>query len=81
MSANSVCANCVIPWHRQLKADTRVQGRDADKAQGYIAALDNARSEDKWSDVPELIRKVTKHAPHRKCMFTFNGCRLVSANE
>ncbi|PCH02586.1 Tetratricopeptide-like helical [Penicillium occitanis (nom. inval.)] len=43
-------------------------GRDADKAQGYIAALDNARSEDKWSDVPELIRKVTKHAPHRKCL-------------
>ncbi|QGA16829.1 hypothetical protein EYB26_004499 [Talaromyces marneffei] len=43
-------------------------GRDADKAQSYIAALDSARSEDKWSDVPELIRKVTKHAPHRKCL-------------
>ncbi|EED18194.1 filamentation protein (Rhf1), putative [Talaromyces stipitatus ATCC 10500] len=68
MSANSVCANCVIPWHRQPNADGVFQSRDADKAQGYIIALDNARSEDKWSEVPELVRKVTKHASHRKCL-------------
>ncbi|CRG87083.1 Protein FAM193A [Talaromyces islandicus] len=42
--------------------------RETDKAQGYIDALDNARSEDKWSEIPELIRKITKHAPHRKCL-------------
>ncbi|KAH8702530.1 putative filamentation protein [Talaromyces proteolyticus] len=42
--------------------------READKAQGYIDALDNARSEDKWGEIPELIRKVSKHAPNRKCL-------------
>ncbi|KAL1968970.1 hypothetical protein VTN77DRAFT_804 [Rasamsonia byssochlamydoides] len=45
-----------------------MSGRETEKALGYITALDNARSEDKWNEVPELIRKVTKHAPHRKCL-------------
>ncbi|OJJ48870.1 hypothetical protein ASPZODRAFT_139827 [Penicilliopsis zonata CBS 506.65] len=40
---------------------------DPEKAQRYIAALNNARCHDRWDEVPELIRKVTKHAPHRKC--------------
>lgn len=42
------------------------QGRE-EKAQRYIALLDEARANTKWSEVPELIRKVTKHAPQRKC--------------
>ncbi|KAL1984442.1 hypothetical protein VTN96DRAFT_9136 [Rasamsonia emersonii] len=45
-----------------------MSGQETEKALGYITALDNARSEDKWTEVPELIRKVTKHAPHRKCL-------------
>lgn len=42
--------------------------RVQDKAHRYIAALDNARCQDKWDEVPELIRKVTKHAPHETCL-------------
>ncbi|ETN40623.1 uncharacterized protein HMPREF1541_04900 [Cyphellophora europaea CBS 101466] len=44
-----------------------MSGRD-DKAQRYIALLDDARVDAKWSELPELIRKVTKHAPQRKCL-------------
>ncbi|KAG0155752.1 hypothetical protein PDIDSM_2925 [Penicillium digitatum] len=43
-------------------------GGNAEKGQGYIAALDQARSQGKWDDLPELIRKVTKHAPQRTCL-------------
>ncbi|KAL1851137.1 hypothetical protein Plec18170_006461 [Paecilomyces lecythidis] len=39
-----------------------------DKAHRYITALDDARCQDRWSEIPELIRKVTKHAPERKCL-------------
>ncbi|KAE8354322.1 filamentation protein [Aspergillus coremiiformis] len=42
--------------------------RDSEKARRYIAALDNARCQNKWDEVPELIRKVTKHAPQRTCL-------------
>ena len=43
------------------------QGRD-DKAQRYIGLLDNARVNGNWSEFPELIRKITKHAPERKTL-------------
>ncbi|KAJ5381285.1 uncharacterized protein N7496_003713 [Penicillium cataractarum] len=42
-------------------------GGNAEKGQRYIASLDQARAQGKWDEVPELIRKVTKHAPHRTC--------------
>ncbi|KAJ9207122.1 hypothetical protein DTO164E3_396 [Paecilomyces variotii] len=45
-----------------------MSGKDTDKAHRYIAALDDARCQDRWSEIPELIRKVTKHAPERKCL-------------
>ncbi|KAL4928681.1 putative filamentation protein (Rhf1) [Aspergillus undulatus] len=44
-----------------------MQARESEKGQRYILALDNARSQNKWDEVPELIRKVTKHAPHKTC--------------
>ncbi|KAI3232469.1 hypothetical protein DTO012A9_1062 [Penicillium roqueforti] len=43
-------------------------GGNAEKGQGYIAALDQARSHGKWDELPELIRKVTKHASQRTCL-------------
>ncbi|PYH42029.1 putative filamentation protein (Rhf1) [Aspergillus saccharolyticus JOP 1030-1] len=43
-------------------------GRDSDKGHRYISALENARCQDKWDEVPELIRKVTKHAPQKTCL-------------
>ncbi|KAJ5958308.1 uncharacterized protein N7479_005458 [Penicillium vulpinum] len=43
-------------------------GGNADKGQGYIAALDQARSQGRWDELPELIRKVTKHAPQKTCL-------------
>ncbi|KAH0270562.1 hypothetical protein KCU91_g7973, partial [Aureobasidium melanogenum] len=41
---------------------------ESDKAQRYIASLNAARLNGTWSDVPELVRKVDKHAPHRRCL-------------
>ncbi|KAF9733598.1 hypothetical protein PMIN02_007011 [Paraphaeosphaeria minitans] len=41
---------------------------ESDKALRYIAQLDDARCAGRWSDVPELCRKVEKHAPHRQCL-------------
>lgn len=41
---------------------------ESDKAQRYIASLNAARLNGSWSDVPELVRKVDKHAPHRRCL-------------
>ncbi|KAF2630344.1 filamentation protein-like protein [Macroventuria anomochaeta] len=38
------------------------------KAVGYIQQLDEARCVGRWKDVPELCRKVEKHAPHRRCL-------------
>ncbi|KAJ5146293.1 uncharacterized protein N7515_000857 [Penicillium bovifimosum] len=43
-------------------------GGNAEKGQRYVAALDLARSQGKWDEVPELIRKVTKHAPRKTCL-------------
>ncbi|EHA54029.1 hypothetical protein MGG_08820 [Pyricularia oryzae 70-15] len=38
------------------------------KAAHYIQALDDARCDGDWEAVPELVRKVRKHAPDRKCL-------------
>ncbi|KKZ66162.1 hypothetical protein EMCG_01139 [[Emmonsia] crescens] len=43
-------------------------GRNPDKGQRYIELLDTARCSDNWNDVPELVRKVVKHCPERKCL-------------
>ncbi|KAL4909432.1 hypothetical protein BDW74DRAFT_146551 [Aspergillus multicolor] len=44
-----------------------MSARESEKSHRYIVALDNARSQNKWDEVPELIRKVNKHAPHKTC--------------
>ncbi|KAK4137780.1 hypothetical protein BT67DRAFT_415508 [Trichocladium antarcticum] len=41
---------------------------DATKAAHYIQQLDDARCDDNWDAVPELVRKVRKHAPDRICL-------------
>lgn len=38
------------------------------KEDKYLQLLEDARCEDNWDDVPELVRKVRKHAPERKCL-------------
>ncbi|KAH7074480.1 filamentation protein-like protein [Paraphoma chrysanthemicola] len=45
-----------------------VNAPESEKAQRYIQQLDEARCAGRWSDVPELCRKIEKHAPHRKCL-------------
>jgi hypothetical protein len=40
--------------------------RESEKALRYINQLDSARCQAAWDQVPELARKVEKHAPHRK---------------
>ena len=37
------------------------------KATRYLKELEHARSQCAWKDIPELARKVQKHAPHRHC--------------
>ncbi|KAL4746561.1 hypothetical protein BDW72DRAFT_184617 [Aspergillus terricola var. indicus] len=44
-----------------------MSARESEKGYRYVVALDNARSQNKWDEVPELIRKVNKHAPHKTC--------------
>ncbi|KAK0621174.1 hypothetical protein B0T17DRAFT_608449 [Bombardia bombarda] len=41
---------------------------DAVKAAHYLQQLDDARCEENWDAVPELVRKVRKHAPERSCL-------------
>ncbi|ROV98959.1 hypothetical protein VSDG_03718 [Cytospora chrysosperma] len=41
---------------------------NATKGKTYLDHLDNARCEGDWDAVPELIRKVRKHAPSRACL-------------
>ena len=43
------------------------QSKDPDKARRYLSLLDTARCDGRWQEVPELARKVEKHAPQRKC--------------
>ncbi|KAK2594934.1 hypothetical protein QQS21_007337 [Conoideocrella luteorostrata] len=38
------------------------------KAANYIEQLNGARCEGNWDAVPELVRKVRKHAPERTCL-------------
>ncbi|PHH89208.1 hypothetical protein CDD83_6495 [Cordyceps sp. RAO-2017] len=38
------------------------------KADHYVEQLENARCEGNWDAVPELVRKVRKHAPARSCL-------------
>ncbi|OTB20272.1 hypothetical protein K445DRAFT_312705 [Daldinia sp. EC12] len=40
------------------------------KVAQYVARLEDARCEGKWDDVPELVRKVRKHATDRLCLTT-----------
>ena len=47
--------------------DARLQFGNHDKAAHYIQALDQARCEGRWQEIPELVRKLQKHAPARKC--------------
>ncbi|KAL8933357.1 MAG: hypothetical protein Q9216_006403, partial [Gyalolechia sp. 2 TL-2023] len=39
-----------------------------DKSRHYLDLLDTARCSGKWSEIPELARKVGKHSPQRKCL-------------
>ncbi|KAK4238156.1 hypothetical protein C8A03DRAFT_33856 [Achaetomium macrosporum] len=41
---------------------------DPVKAAHYIQQLDDARCDENWDAVPELVRKVRKHAPERTCL-------------
>ncbi|KAF2128623.1 hypothetical protein P153DRAFT_367728 [Dothidotthia symphoricarpi CBS 119687] len=45
-----------------------VHAPESEKALRYIQQLDEARCTGRWKDVPELCRKVEKHAPHRRCL-------------
>ncbi|OCK78023.1 filamentation protein-like protein [Lepidopterella palustris CBS 459.81] len=42
--------------------------QENEKALRYIAQLDEARCNARWQEVPELARKVEKHASHRRCL-------------
>lgn len=42
--------------------------RDQSKATQYIQQLNDARCDADWDGVPELVRKVRKHAPQRTCL-------------
>lgn len=41
--------------------------RQQTKAAHYIQMLDEARCSGDWNAVPELVRKIRKHAPERTC--------------
>ncbi|QIW99534.1 hypothetical protein AMS68_005052 [Peltaster fructicola] len=41
---------------------------NAEKGVRYISLLDNALCNANWDDVPELTRKIEKHAPGRECL-------------
>ena len=59
------CAGLIIQQHS-----------DRGKGAKYVAQLYEARSNGQWHEVPELSRKVEKHAPTRKCM---NASRYIGA--
>lgn len=64
----SVCpAVCFVQGAQTLTLDGQ---REEVKAAHYIQLLDNARCEGNWEAVPELVRKVRKHAPQRTCTYT-----------
>ncbi|KAI4120678.1 MAG: hypothetical protein LQ338_006842 [Usnochroma carphineum] len=45
-----------------------LQRKGTDKARHYLNLLDTARCGGEWSEIPELVRKVSKHAPQRRCL-------------
>jgi hypothetical protein len=58
-------------WHLEIPLTTMNTQREQSKAAQYIQRLDEARCEGNWDAVPELVRKIKKHAPHRTCMSLF----------
>lgn len=52
---------------------------ESEKAARYISLLDEARCAGRWADVPELCRKVNKHAPHRRCLTLTATCEAQIA--
>ncbi|KAI9729956.1 MAG: hypothetical protein M1834_006154 [Cirrosporium novae-zelandiae] len=57
---------CLVQNHHAIVK--KMSSGNPEKAARYIESLDTARSEGRWSEVPELVRKVRKHAPQRKCL-------------
>ncbi|MCJ1308179.1 hypothetical protein MMC25_001831 [Agyrium rufum] len=57
--------------------------RTSEKANRYISLLENARCNGRWQEVPELARKVGKHAPHRECLRASAQaeCQIVAYNK
>lgn len=55
----------------EIVADLYCLQRDPSKAGLYIQQLDEARCHGNWATVPELVRKIKKHAPNRTCMCHF----------
>ncbi|EPE30227.1 TPR-like protein [Glarea lozoyensis ATCC 20868] len=51
--------------------------REHTKAAHYIQQLDEARCHGNWDVVPELLRKVKKHAPNRTCLALTVECELA----
>ncbi|KAK0389189.1 hypothetical protein NLU13_2764 [Sarocladium strictum] len=51
------------------------------KASHYIDLLENARCSGDWQSVPELVRKIRKHAPERSCLTLTaeNECAISKA--
>ncbi|KAG8532224.1 uncharacterized protein KY384_003865 [Bacidia gigantensis] len=44
------------------------KAKESGKATHYAELLDAARCNGRWSEIPELTRKVAKHAPQRRCL-------------
>ncbi|KAI9041654.1 putative filamentation protein (Rhf1) [Aspergillus affinis] len=53
----------------------------ADKGHRYVAALDTARCQSRWDELPELIRKVTKHASQKSCLLEVASAEYQIAAE
>ncbi|KAI4113077.1 MAG: hypothetical protein LQ345_005871, partial [Seirophora villosa] len=60
---------------------TMLHHKNPDKAKHYIDLLDTARCDGDWSELPELIRKVGKHAPQRKCTASEARLQLTAQAE
>ncbi|KAF2200610.1 hypothetical protein GQ43DRAFT_66342 [Delitschia confertaspora ATCC 74209] len=50
-----------------------------EKALRYISQLDDARCAGRWKEIPELTRKVAKHAPYRRCLVLTARCEAEIA--
>ncbi|RDA94345.1 hypothetical protein CP533_3806, partial [Ophiocordyceps camponoti-saundersi (nom. inval.)] len=55
-------------YHLQLGSRCSIPRKMTTKADHYAEQLENARCEGRWDLVPELVRKVRKHAPSRSCL-------------